>query len=299
MYPRFLLALVLCAAARAQTPTFQSGVSQVRVDAEVLSGGRPVSQLVAQHFLVKDNGVAQPVVHVTQNAEQLDLILLFDVSGSMKPTVERVATSTKRAFQHLREGDRVAVMTFASRPRLISGLTEDLDAAQRTVEQDVLASSFDGSTRILDGLNEAGLVHFRQGRAPAGRGRRRAVLIITDNYGEKGHVEESRALENLLEAEVIVSAVIIPNPGEAKKKKRPVTADFLAMETGGDTLQADDPGEGFQQMIERLRSRYSVYYNMPKGESGEFRAVKLELQGVAKQLYPAARVYARKGYKLP
>ncbi len=283
----------------AQTPTFQSGVSQVRVDVEVLSGGRPVTQLVAQHFLVKDNGKVQPVAHVSHNEEPLDVILLFDVSGSMKPAVERVAASTKLAFQHLREGDRVAVMTFATRPRLLSGLTEDLQAAQRTVEQDVLESDFEGWTRIWDGLNEAGLVHQRQGRELAGRGRRRAVLIITDNYGQKGKVDESRALENLLEADVIVSAVIIPNPGEAKRTKKTITTDWLAGETGGDTLRADNPGEAFQQMIERLRSRYSIYYNMPKGDSGEFRTVKLELQGVAKQLYPEARVYARKGYKLP
>ena len=295
MLMRFLLALVVCTSAGAQTPTFQSGVSQVRVDVEVLSGGRPVTALAAQHFLVRDNGEVQLVVHVSQNEEPLDLILLFDVSGSMKPAVERVSASTRRAFQHLRTGDRVAVMTFASQPRLIAGLTEDLEAAQRTVEQDVLGSPFEGWTRIWDGLNEAGLVHFRQGRTR----RRRAVLIITDNYGQKGKVEESQALANLLEVDVIVSAVIIPNPAEARKNRRPITADFLAAETGGDTLQVDDPGEAFQQMIERLRSRYSVYYNMPNGTSGEFRTVKLELQGVAKQLYPEARVYARKGYRLP
>jgi hypothetical protein len=48
---RFLLAVIVCAVAGAQTPTFQSGVSQVHVDVEVLSGGRPVTQLVAQYFL--------------------------------------------------------------------------------------------------------------------------------------------------------------------------------------------------------------------------------------------------------
>lgn len=295
MLSRSLLTLVVCAAGCAQTPTFQSGVSQVRVDVEVLSGGRPVTRLAAQHFLIRDNGMTQPAVHVSQNEEPLDVILLFDVSGSMKPAAERVSASTKQAFRHLREGDRVAVMTFASQPRLIAGLTEDLEAAQRTVEQDVLGSEFAGWTRIWDGLNEAGLVHFRQGRTR----RRRAVVIITDNYGQKGKVEESRALENLLEADVIVSAVIIPNPGESRRTKRPITTDWLAAETGGDTLQGDDPGEAFQQMIERLRSRYSVYYEMPKGESGEFRNVRLELQGEARKLYPEARVYARKGYKLP
>lgn len=290
-----MLPLLLCALAGAQTPTFQSGVSQVRVDVEVLSGGRPVANLAAGHFLVRDNGAVQPVVHVSQNEEPLDVILLFDVSGSMKPALERISASTAAAFEHLREGDRVAIMTFASQPRLLAGFTEDLEAARRTVEQDVLNSPFEGWTRIWDGLSEAGRVHFRQGRTR----RRRAVLIITDNYGQRGKVEEAEALENLLEAEAIAGAVIIPNPGEARRTRRPVTADWLAGETGGDTLQADDPGEAFQRMIQRLRSRYSVYYAMPQGTSGEFRSVRLELQGAARQLYPEARVYARKGYRLP
>ncbi len=75
--------------------------------------------------------------------------------------------------------------------------------------------------------------------------------------------------------------------------------DRLTEETGGDTILSDDPGEAFEQMIERLRSRYSVYYEMPKGTPGEFHTVRVELQGTARELFPEARLYARKGYKLP
>jgi VWFA-related protein len=276
-------------------PVFQTGVSQVRVDVEVLSGGRPVPKLLAQHFMVKDNGAPQKVLHVSQNEDPLDVILLFDGSGSMKMAVERVSATALKAMEHLRAGDRIAVMTFATRPRLIAGFTEDHAAVQRTIEQDVLGEPFEGWTRIVDAAGEAGKVHFRQGRT----GRRRAVLVITDNYGQQGKLEEDQALEDLLEADVILCGVIIPNPREARRTKRPLRMDHLAQETGGDTLAANDPGEGFGEMMERLRSRYSIYYAMPQGEAGEFRSVRVELQGAAKQLYPEARVFARKGYKLP
>jgi len=291
-----VFAVLLCLApVFAQPPVFQAGVSQVRVDVEVLNGGQPVSKLTAQHFLVKDNGEPQKVVHVSQNEEPLDVILLFDVSGSMKPTVERVSASARKAMAHLRRGDRVAVMTFATRPRLLAGFTEDLGAVERTIEKDVLGEPFEGWTRIWDGVHESSQVHFRQGRS----GRRRAVVIITDNYGQRGKVDENTTTESLWEADAILCGVIIPNPGEAKRTKRPIGMNKLAEETGGDTILSDDPGEAFEQMIDRIRSRYSVYYEMPKGTPGEFRTVKVELQGAARQMLPEARIYARKGYKLP
>ena len=89
------------------------------------------------------------------------------------------------------------------------------------------------------------------------------MLIITDNYGQRGIVEESRALENPLDADLIVSAVTIPNPGESRRTKNPVTTNWLAGEAGGDTLRVDDPGEACQQMIEWLRNRYSMCDNRP------------------------------------
>ncbi len=211
-----VFAFLCLAPLMAQPPLFQAGVSQVRVDVEVFSRGHPVGKLLAQHFLVKDNGEPQKIVHVSQSEEPLDVILLFDVSGSMKTTVQRVAASSKKAMTHLHPGDRVAVMTFSSQPHLLAGFADQLSAVERTIEQDVLDQPFEGYTRIWDAVNESARVHFRQGHT----GRRRAVLIITDNYGQKGKFDENTALESLWEADAILCGVIVPNPQEAKKTPR-------------------------------------------------------------------------------
>lgn len=295
MRASIILLAVCLAAAFGQAPTFQARVSQVRVDIEVSGGTGPISGLKAADFRVKDNGDTQPVAHVSQNEEPLDVILLFDVSGSMKPTVERIAQSARRSMAQLRAGDRVAVMTFASRPRLLGGLTEDLDAVQRTIERDVLEEPFEGWTRIWDASFEAGKVHFRQG----GSHRRRAVVIITDNYGQKGQRDEDEALESLWEADAILCGVVIPNEKEARRTRKPLGIERLVEQTGGDTILSEDAGEAFARMIERIRSRYSIYYAQPQGRPGEFRRVKVELQGEAKRLHPQARIIARKGYRLP
>lgn len=262
--------LFVCLAAlpflHAQTPTFQTGVSQVRVDAEVFSRGAPIADLRPEHFLVKDNGRPQKVVHVSQGNEPLDLILLFDISGSMEKTVERVAASARKSLGQLRPDDRVAVMTFAGRPRLLSGFTGDFEAVQRTIENDILDEPFEGATRIWDAADESARVHFRQGR----NARRRAVVMITDNIGQKGRRDEDESLESLWEAGAVLSAVVIGNPAFARREKRAIHVNRLAGETGGDVIESEDPGDAFERMVRRIRSRYSIYYEMPQVHPGDY-----------------------------
>jgi len=290
--------LLVCAAAAAlgqEVPKFEGGVSLVRVDVEVTSQGKPVPKLQAQHFRVMDNGEEQKIVHVGQDEESLDVMLLFDTSGSMKDAIERASTGAKKALAALRPGDRVGVMTFAGKPRLLSAFNTDLESTRVTVEEGVMSVPFQGSTHIWDAVYGASEFHFKY-RKP---GRRRAILIITDNYGQRAEQDERSTLNSLWEADVVLAGVIIRNPGEARRTPRPVRVDTLVDETGGATITSDDPAEDLAEMMERIRKRYSIYYAMPKGEPGEKRSVRVELQGTAKELYPEARLFARKGYRLP
>src|SRR5512139_2454751 len=109
--PRFAaptLFLLLCAASPAQDPVFKTGVNLVRVDVEVLSGRDSVRELNARDFIVKDQGKTVEVAHFAREEAPLDLMLLFDISGSMKPVITAVAQGSRRALSVLRQGDRVA-----------------------------------------------------------------------------------------------------------------------------------------------------------------------------------------------
>jgi VWFA-related protein len=291
------LPLLVCFAslALAQTPTFQAGTSQVRVDVEVFSGSAVVAGLRPADFLVRDSGRTQPVLHVTQNEEPIDLILLFDISGSMEKTVARVAASARQALAQLRPGDRVAVMTFASRPRLLSGFTDDFEAIERTIQDDILDEPFEGGTRLWDAADESARIHFRQGR----NARRRAVIMITDNLGQKGRRDEDESLESLWESSTVLCAVVVNNPEFARRERRAIHIDRLAAESGGDVIESDDAGEAFGRMVSRIRGRYSIYYEMPQGRPGEFRKIEVSLQGDAQRHFPGARVRARKAYRVP
>lgn len=297
------LLAVLCLA---QDPSeFRTGVSLVHVDAEVLDSTGPLSGLHKEDFFVTDNRAPQHVLYFSQDVEPLDLILLFDISGSMRPKLEKVTASSRRALAELSPGDRVAVMTFHTRTTLVSPFTDDLNAVAKTINDDVLGGRFGGGTHLLAGIDDAAEYFLREPRSA----RRRAVLILTDDYGQRSR-RVSTVVHHLWEADALLSGLIIRSPGETAVRtamlvSSPLTVFIqegmasVAEKTGGDTIKADDPDDALRAAMRRIRLRYSLYYGMPEGKPGEQRQVKVELSPDAVTRYPAARVRARKGYIVP
>src|SRR4051812_36589411 len=68
-----------------QRPTrmFTSRQDVVRLDVLVSRGGKPVLGLKPEDFRIKDNGVRQEAEFLSFDEVPLNVILTFDVSGSM------------------------------------------------------------------------------------------------------------------------------------------------------------------------------------------------------------------------
>jgi VWFA-related protein len=298
-----LLGSLLCLAQ--EPPAFRAGVALVHVDAEVTDGAGPLAGFHKEDFLIKDNGEAQPILYFSQDVEPLDLILLFDISGSMRPNLQKVAASSRAALAELRPGDRIAIMTFNRNSRIVAPFTDNLSAVVRTINEDVLGGRFGGGTSLLAGVDDAAEYFLREPRTE----RRRAVLILTDNYGQRSR-RGSTVVHHLWEADALLSGLIIRGAGERALNTAVMISSPLlvllregmegvAEKTGGDTIKADDPGDAFRDAMRRIRLRYSLYYAMPPGRPGEQRQVKVELSADALSRYPAGRVRARKGYLVP
>lgn len=290
----------------AQEPlVFRADLSLVHIDAEVANAAGPLAGLHKEDFWITDNGEPQQILYFSQDLEPLDLILLFDISGSMRPNIEKVAASSETALAELRKGDRVAVMTFHGSSRIVAPFTGDLDAVARTINEEVLGGRFGGGTRLLAGVDEAAEYFIREPRTH----RRRAVLILTDNYGQRSR-RASTVVHHLWEADALLSGLIIHSPAEAAINTAAlVTNPMLAFlregmqgvaeKTGGETIKAQDPGGAFRAAMRRIRLRYSLYYAMPDAKPGSERKVAVQLHPDARSRYPGARVNARKGYVVP
>ena len=301
-----LLALGLVGSCHAQdAPAFRSEVALVHVDVEVTDGTRTLSGFRKEDFFVRDNGQPQKVLYFSHDEEPLDVILLFDISGSMRPKVAKVAASAHTALAELRPGDRIAIMTFHGSSRVIAPFTDDLAEVERSINDRVLNGKFRGSTHLLAGVDDAAEYFMDQQRTQ----RRRAVVILTDNYGQRSR-RASTVVHNLWEADASLSGLIIRGGSDQAimNTARVMNPLILAMsegfegvaeKTGGDTIKGGDPGENFRELMRRIRQRYSLYYAMPQGKAGENRTLRVDLSAEALAHNPNSRVRARKGYVMP
>lgn len=294
---------------------FRSDVNLVRVDVEVLNGGRAVLGLAQTDFQVYDNGSLRQLTGFSSEQAPLDLLLVFDVSGSMRPVVEKVAESAQQALAQLREGDRVGVMVFTTRTQLVQPFTADIDKVLDAIDTRVLTQPFNGGTYLLDALADGALEFMREKPGE----RRRAVVVITDNKGQRTRSEDS-VVRMMWEADATATGLIVESPdqqtgvwtrprsrrgviwaptGPAMTSMMSVGMNKVAEQTGGDVLATDNPGPAFAEVIKRIRSRYSLYYSMPEGTPGERRDIKVQLTSTAAGKNFGAAVKARKGYVIP
>jgi hypothetical protein len=263
--------LLTCAAVAQPAPTFRTDVSLVHLDAEVVSAdGRLLTGFTRDDFRILDEGEEQPILYFSAGEEALDLVLLFDTSGSMKPQVQKVA------------------------------------AVRQSIEGDLLARRFHGATRIQSAILDAA----RLLRAQPRTGRRRAILIVTDNLGQRTHRERT-LVDELWESDTVLTGLIVPNRAHQALHTvlRLSSPAAYALDTniqgaveksGGDFLRLPDPAQAFTESMHRPRRRYTLYCAIPgSATAGQRRKLRATLAPECESRNPAARVRARAGYTVP
>src|SRR6185312_3830794 len=208
-------------------------------------------------------------------------------------SMRRLARSAHTALSELRKGDRVAVANFNTVASLIAPLNENLQEAEESVAR-IVDVRFGGGTHILQAIDD-GAKYFAQHGDPE---RRHAILIFTDNLGQSS-ASEKNVVKHLWASDILLCGLVV-RPKDMGFSGF-ASEDMLgaAKKTGGEVVNADDPGNTFREMIRRMRKRYSIYYAMPVDKPGSARQVSLELTPAAKSRYPNAEVLARKGYLIP
>jgi von Willebrand factor type A domain len=221
---------------RQTPPVFHTGVSLVHLDVEVTdAGGRIITGLSKADFRVFDEDAEQPLVVVAGEDQPLDVILLFDTSGSIHSVSRKVAAAGHDAFSTLRPGDRVAVMAFDTDARLLTPLTNDFTQVEESLSF-LSKDSYRGGTRIQDAVDNAATRFVWSSQDEQ---RRRAVLVVTDNLGRRAKSEQA-IVEDFWESDTLLSAFIIPkhkSPAALIMGREPGGVDRIVEETGGDLVR--------------------------------------------------------------
>ncbi len=170
----------------------------------------------------------------------------------------------------------------------------------------MLQVKFGGGTSILAAVDSAALYLRREKSDP----RRRAILVITDNFGQRSRRERSVVVD-AWESDAVVCGLIVRSPaGEAIQTTAAVMNPLVlalhegvtgvAVKTGGDVVKAGrDPASAFRDLMQRLRRRYEIYYPLPSSRPGQRRTIALTLSPDARARLPKAELRARRGYIVP
>lgn len=284
-----------------ETPTFKAGTTLVRIDVQVVNNKQPVAGLKSSDFVLKEEGVERHIEYFGQESEPLQVLLLLDVSGSMGKLLREMATVAQEALSSLKPEDQIAVALFSRRAEFTQELTGEKRLAVVALQDAPMDHNLGAGTAINDCIMQV-TEYLRQQPPFAGR---RALIILTDNGGVHYQLPDEKVVRALSENDTVLNAIVPPGikPPPAMPKGADVNPDFtpanvfrIAEDTGGEVLRADKAGARFQEMLERIRNRYSLGITATAAPEGAFRRLQVELSADARRRYPKAEVHARSGY---
>jgi VWFA-related protein len=312
---------------RASAPTgepYRVNVRLVLVDAQVINKktGRLVNSLKQNDLQIFEDGVPQQITFFSQDELPLSVVLLFDLTDSVRPVLKPLAEGAVEALRHLKPQDEVAVMVYAASARVIQDFTTDRALAAGAIDR---ASRMDSREAAF--FNEAIFQAAGQLANSKQQNGRRVIIWLTDDvpnipseevkarYGRSLygplHTEKDALRElfrtgtvvctllkrsDISEAEdargdssKIISGMLYP-PGEVYRYAR--ASGGLVLESSGKKLKAR-----LAEMIDDIRLRYSLgYHPSAVKPKGKFCAIKVKLAPEVKKSQKNLVVEAKQGY---
>jgi VWFA-related protein len=283
----------------------------VVVDAQVIDkrSREFIRGLKPQDFDLFEDEARQRIEFLSQDKLPLSIVLLVDVSPSVRPVIEKVREGALQALQRLRPEDEVALMAFAGWTELIQDFTSD-----RQLILDKMGVAMErkgGGTRIHEAIAKAA----RQMRYATNPTSRRVIIAITDNQGAmdryRDAISEEEVKQTVMESGATVcgiivrsllnvaDAIVFQHPQIQERTKRTSVNPYVE-QTGGEIASAskDEINARLGEMLDHLRSRYSIGYS-PSNQNynGKFRRIRLGLSAeTKKRLGGELAVSARQGY---
>lgn len=258
-------------------------VTRVLLDAGVYDqAGRAVPEVGRAAFVVREDGVVQPIDVAVRRTLAMTVVLLVDNSQSMSRRMADVRRAAERLTRALRGDDRVIVAPFNARV----GAITDSGADARTIADAIDAMRAGGGTAILDAVADAA-------RLLDGTDGLRTVILITDGYDENSALDLRGALARVEATGATVYTVGIGGvsgmslPGERLLRT-------LASSTGGRAYfpSSDSDLTTISRTVAAdAASRYLISYTPTnQRRDGQWRAIAVDAgEGL--------RVRTREGYR--
>jgi VWFA-related protein len=143
----------------------------VRVLGEDLSSAANLN-LKKEDFAVFEDGKEQEIAFFSTADKPFDLILLLDLSGSLKGKLDLIIESAQRFVQAARPTDRVGVVIFTHEAKVVADLTPD----KKALLEKIKGIKALGGSKVWDGLKFT----YDNIIKTQSAGRRSAIVFMTD-----------------------------------------------------------------------------------------------------------------------
>lgn len=283
--------------------TLRVNTALVTVPVNVMDrNGKYVPNLQRRDFRVFDNGVERRIAYFATVDQPFTVVLLIDTSGSTEFRMEDIQDAAISFVNQLQGQDRVMVMSFSDRIRVLCQPTSDRDQLIKAIRR-----TWNGrSTRLYDAVE---MIFEKKLKQISGR---KAVVLFTDGVDTASGASYSSTIRDAAESDGAVYSVAykttrsllinagglprrggniyFPSPGvHGGSTGGPTPADYrradkylheIAQESGGRYYSGDTVmglSSAFAQVADELRRQYSIGYYPPSGQSGERRNIKVRV----------------------
>ncbi|MBA3767333.1 MAG: VWA domain-containing protein [Acidobacteria bacterium] len=304
----------------AGTPASASGSAQevdegdiVRVDTELVTlnvsvvgrgTNRGLANLTQKDFKLYEDGAEQEIAHFDSSAAPFNLVLLIDLSGSTHEVVNIIRNAALRFITAARPADRIAVVTFANAPVIVSRLTNDREALRRRINS---IEEPRGSTKVYDSIAYT----MDEVLKDAGPSRRNAIVLMSDGLdstlpnvtGDGSTIEYRELLGRIQELDGVLYSLWLNTeyPALSDLDVQPETVDLAhdrmkeMAEAGGgmfyEVEKLEDLAGAYERVVADLGTVYSLGYRPTnRARDGKWRAIRV---AVAR---PDAVARGKRGY---
>lgn len=177
----------------------------VRVDTTLISipvsvmdrDGKYIPNLTKDDFRVWEDGTEQRVAYFASTEKPFTVALMIDTSGSTRFRLDEIQDAAITFVEQLRPDDRVMIISFSDKIRVLSQPTNDRNALRNAIRQTEPGSG----TRLYDAVDQVINKEFNRIEG------RKAIVLFTDGVDTTS--KHARYEDNIRDAEEL-DALIYP-----------------------------------------------------------------------------------------
>lgn len=254
------------------------------------SRGVAVTNLTVEDFELRIDGQISSIGDIARSETPVQLVMLFDNSGSLDAARDFEKHAAVRFFQNvLRPVDQAAIFSVSTDVTLSQPMTNNVRLLQQTIEN---FGKPEGATSLYDGIF-AGLLYLKPFSG------RRVIVIVSDGQDTTSRIDHDfdATLQKLMgdDCQIFVVQTGLYENANVRALAAERRMEQFAAQTGGAVYipkTVDDLDDAFAQIAADLAQQYVLsYYPTEDKRDGRYHQIALRVKTRTN-----VRIRARKGF---